>query len=109
MPEQLTKHPDVTLQVLRSAGAQCGSGAAQEILQACPAARFCKLPGGEICVYGLADAPRMTQITAGDWQAVAQSVGAQGPPPRSGAEAAAIGLGLLLIGVALGWALRRRR
>ena len=109
MPEQLTKHPDVTLQVLRSAGAQCGSGAPQEILQACPAARFCKLPGGEICVYGLADAPRMTQLTASDWQAVAQSVGAQGPPPRGGVEAAAIGLGLLQIGVALGWALRRRR
>ena len=59
MPEQLTKHPDVTLQVLRSAGAQCGNGAPQEILQACPAARFCKLPGGEICVYGLTDAPRI--------------------------------------------------
>lgn len=109
MPEQLTKHPDVTLQVLRSAGAQCGSGVPQEILQACPAARFCKLPGGEICVHGLADAPRMTQLSAADWLAVARSVGAEAPAPRWGAEAAALGLGLLLIGVALGWALRRHR
>ena len=28
MPEQLTKHPEVTLQVLRSAGARCGEGLA---------------------------------------------------------------------------------
>ena len=27
MPEQLTRHPEVTLQVLRSAGAKCGEGA----------------------------------------------------------------------------------
>jgi hypothetical protein len=40
MPEQLTKHPQVTLQVLQSAGAQCGVGAKQEILTACPPARF---------------------------------------------------------------------
>jgi hypothetical protein len=28
MPEQLTKHPEVTLQVLQSGGARCASGAA---------------------------------------------------------------------------------
>ena len=56
MPEQLTKHPEATLQVLRSAGAQCGTGAPPTILTACPAERLCTLPGGEICVYGLADA-----------------------------------------------------
>lgn len=70
MPEQLTKHPDATLQVLRSAGARCGDGLKPQILSACPAAQFCKLPGGEICVYGLADAARMTQLTASDWRAV---------------------------------------
>jgi len=68
MPEQLTKHPEVTLQVLRSAGARCGEGAAQDILKACPAARFCKLPGGEICVYGLPEAAQMTQVSAGEWR-----------------------------------------
>jgi len=146
MPEQLTKHPDVTLQVLRSAGAKCAAGAPQEILTSCPAARFCKLPGGEICVYGLADAPRMTQITAGDWQSVLQAVGASGaaapgtsstpgtaaPAPATASSAstpasaastaqpggvpaaplhpslaAASALGIMLIGVAIGWKLRR--
>ena len=70
VPEQLTRHPDVTLQVLRSAGAQCGTGSPPKILTACPPARFCRLPGGEICVYGLDDALQMTQVTAGEWRAV---------------------------------------
>jgi hypothetical protein len=43
MPEQLTKHPEVTLKVLRSAGAKCAEGAKQEILTQCPAERFCRL------------------------------------------------------------------
>ncbi|MEO6745338.1 MAG: hypothetical protein ABIS28_03820, partial [Caldimonas sp.] len=68
MPEQLTKHPEVTLDVLRSAGALCGERAApQAILTTCPVDRFCKLPGGEICVYGLRDAASMSQITKADW------------------------------------------
>lgn len=118
MPEQLTKHPDVTLQVLRSAGAQCGTGAPQEILTACPAERFCKLPGGEICVYGLPEATRMTQITASDWQGLIRAVSSPAPPASSSstvssgvmspALASLSGLGLVLIGVAIGWILRRR-
>ena len=119
MPEVLTKHPDVSLQVLRSTGARCGDGAPQEILETCPAERFCKLPGGEICVYGLGDAQQMTQITASDWQALVQAA----PPPRA-SDAAAFGeaialssnpvlavataIGLLLIGGAIGWVARRR-
>jgi hypothetical protein len=63
MPEQITKYPDVTLKVLEGAGAVCGRGAPQKILTKCPAERFCALPTGEICVYGIADIPRMTQIT----------------------------------------------
>lgn len=119
MPEQLTKHPDVTLQVLRSGGAQCGAGAPQEILSACPAARFCKLPGGELCVYGLNEAPRMTQISAGEWQAVLRSFSLSPGAPASASSAVSSGvmspalaslsgLGLVLIGVAIGWILRRR-
>src|SRR3990167_5649569 len=119
MPEQLTKHPDVTLQVLRSAGAQCGTQAPQEILKTCPAERFCKLPGGEICVYGVADAPQMTQFTAADWQALAMATRAMPATPASAASPAragepgggslgpvvplASGLGLVIIGVAIGW------
>jgi hypothetical protein len=70
MPEQLTRHPEVTLQVLRSAGARCGEGAPQEILKQCPAPRFCKLPGGELCIYGLDEASRMTQVSAAEWRSV---------------------------------------
>ncbi|MCO4861034.1 hypothetical protein MKD38_05085 [Cupriavidus sp. WGlv3] len=84
MPEQLTKHPDVTIQVLRSAGARCGEGETQAILRSCPPARFCKLPGGEVCVYGLDGAPAMTQFTAADWQSLA-------PLARGGAEDAGAG------------------
>jgi hypothetical protein len=62
MPEQITKHPEVTLQVLKSAGARCGDGAPQQILKQCPADRFCALPAGEMCIYGIDQIPQMTQI-----------------------------------------------
>lgn len=102
MPEQLTKHPEVTLQVLRSAGARCGEGAKQDILTQCPAPRFCKLPGGELCVYGLSDASKMTQITAAEWKALVQSLPATSPK-TSGAGGADLLLasGGLLAGAAV--------
>lgn len=99
MPEQLTKHPEVTLQVLRSTGARCGEGAPQEILKACPAARFCKVPGGELCVYGLPEATQMTQIGAEDWRAL---LPAQSPPQPWAIGGAGLALGLLL-GLAVAW------
>ena len=83
MPEQLTKHPEVTIQVLRSAGTKCGEGAVQEILTKCPADRFCNLPGGEICVYGLADVSKMTQISTRELQALVPTPGADPPPPSA--------------------------
>jgi hypothetical protein len=36
MPEQISKYPDVTLQVLRESGAVCGQGAPQNILKQIP-------------------------------------------------------------------------
>lgn len=62
MPEQITKYPDVTLQVLKGAGARCGEGVEQKILKQCPADRFCSLPTGEMCIYGISEIPKMTQI-----------------------------------------------
>lgn len=113
MPEQLTKHPDVTLQVLRSAGAQCGTKAPPQILKSCPADRFCKLPGGEICVYGIADAPKMTQFSAADWQSLAVATRVPGVADKGvgggafgAVEGLAGGLALVLIGAAAGWMLR---
>ena len=112
MPEQLTKHPEVTLKVLRSAGAQCAEGLPQEILTSCPPARFCKLPGGEICVYGLADAKQMTQLTSADWQSLQSphgDVAAAFDTPGVGAWLMAV---LLAVGVGMGlgaWISRVRR
>ena len=109
MPEQLTKHPEVTLQVLRSAGASCGAGEPQQILTQCPPSRFCKLPGGEICVYGLPEARQMTQIGAAEWQAVA-APGA--PPPRDagpGVEVVVAVVAALALGAVAGAVWGRRR
>lgn len=64
MPEQISKYPEVTLQVLGESGAVCGQGAPQNILKQCPRDRFCSLRSGEICVYGINEIPKMTQITA---------------------------------------------
>jgi hypothetical protein len=54
----------VTLQVLKGAGARCGEGIPPKILVKCPSERFCALPTGEICIYGMKDIPQMTQITS---------------------------------------------
>jgi hypothetical protein len=62
MPEQISKYPDVTLKVLKEAGARCGEGAKQRILTHCPREQFCALSSGEICVYGIEQIPQMTQI-----------------------------------------------
>ena len=62
MPEQITKYPDVTLNVLKDAGAACGQGVPQKILKQCPADRFCSLRTGEMCIYGINDISKMTQI-----------------------------------------------
>jgi hypothetical protein len=119
MPEQLTKHPDVTLQVLKSAGgARCGDGVAPQILTSCPAERFCALPGGEICVYGLPDAARMTQIEPAELRAaaggpappsgVAATVPAAAPPPAPPASDWGWNSVLLGIGIVVGALLARR-
>lgn len=120
MPEQLTKHPDVTLQVLKSAGARCGTGETPQILKDCPAERFCQLPGGEICVFGLPDAARMTQITKADWQALTATMAGVTPtaaPGSSTAPATAPPMAAswlwivvaLVVGLILGAVLARRR
>jgi len=111
MPEQLTKHPAVTLQVLRSSGAKCAEGEAQDILTQCPAERFCKLPGGEICVFGLSDASRMTQITAAEWKALVPAAPSAAPRSEDAFSGGALlsgGIGLLA-GAAIGFAMSRLR
>jgi hypothetical protein len=110
MPEQLTKHPEITLQVLRSAGAQCADNSPQSILTRCPAERFCKLPGGELCIYGLPEARQMTQVTPAEWRAVLQSLErTSGLPAGLGSEAV-VGAGIgLVVGAAAVAVFRRGR
>ncbi len=84
MPEIITKYPDITLKVLRDAGAKCGEGAPQQILTKCPVERFCSLPTGEMCVYGLNEIPQMTQIKAHELTSNISPAPAQvsGPPSK---------------------------
>lgn len=112
MPEQLTRHPEVTIQVLRSAGASCAEGAPQAILKTCPRERFCKLPGGEICVYGLDGARAMTQFTAADWQSLAPLVRAGAPDSPAPAAAwlvTGLVVGVLATAALARWRCRRHR
>lgn len=63
MPELLTKHPEVAIQVLEGGRARCGPGQEQTILKQCPPERFCSTSSGELCVFGLDELPKMTQIS----------------------------------------------
>lgn len=112
MPEQISKYPEVTIKVLKGAGARCGEGVERKILTKCPPKRFCSLPTGEICVYGIQEIPQMTQITT---QELARVVC---PPSRSSGAAslslptfeAAILLGaVFLVGLVRGRLRRSRR
>jgi hypothetical protein len=111
MPEQISKYPDVTLQVLRESGAVCGQGAPQNILKQCPRDRFCALRTGEICVYDIHEIPKMTQVTA---QEVAKVVCPQARKAAlfgDGVSAldAALICAIFLSGVGLGKLRRKRR
>jgi len=104
MPEQITKYPDVTLKVLKGSGAVCGEGAPQQILTQCPADRFCALPAGELCVYGIGDIPQMTQISTAELAQVVCPIASQGPPVQAslaGADGMLAGA-VFLLGLVLG-------
>ncbi|HEX3035029.1 MAG TPA: hypothetical protein VHT73_07820 [Thermodesulfobacteriota bacterium] len=79
MPEIISKYPDTVLKVLSGAGARCGEGVEQNILKECPPERFCSLPTGEICVYGIDEIPEMTQVTLSEIVAKAEDT----PPPST--------------------------
>lgn len=63
MPEMLTKHPDVVLKILKDAHIKCATGETQKILTTCPLDKFCSLPSGELCIYGIKDISQMSQIS----------------------------------------------
>lgn len=66
MPEIISKYPDITLDLLKSSGAKCGEGIVQKILTKCPPERFCSMPNGEICVYGIDEIDKMTQVSVSE-------------------------------------------
>ena len=105
MPEQISKYPDVTLQVLKGAGAACGVGAPQKILTHCPKERFCSLPSGEMCIYGIEQIPQMTQIKPQEIAAVVtpatRGTAPQGATEISALEGLTIGA-VFIAGIALG-------
>lgn len=112
MPELISKYPEVTLQVLREAGARCGEGIEQKILTKCPPARFCALPSGELCVYGIEEIPLMTQITPRE---LARAASADEHRPWPGSMALSLSEVILLgvtfvAGLLVGrlWSRRRR-
>lgn len=111
MSELLAKHPEAILQALQGAGA-CGPGTPSKDLATCPAERYCALPGGgELCVYGLPEIGRMTQISKDELSAslVVPSPAAspEAPPAReiTGTEVLAVAL-VFVAGIAVGrkWA-----
>ena len=111
MPEQITKDPDVTIQVLKESGARCGPGVKKTILTQCPSERFCSLPSGEMCIYGIAQIPQMTQIKPQELASVvcplAKRAENDAPQPvLAGADGllAAFAAGLLV-----SWLWRRKR
>jgi hypothetical protein len=104
MPEIITKYPDIVLQILRESGAECGTGAAQRILTACPPERFCSLPTGEICVYGLNEIPKMTQISAAEITQVVSTA----PLPIFTSETILLAIATFAIGIAVGVLLYKR-
>ncbi|MGH8645610.1 MAG: hypothetical protein ACREX4_14580 [Gammaproteobacteria bacterium] len=95
MPEQISKYPEVTIEVLKGAGARCGVGAEQKILTKCPQERFCALSTGEVCIYGIEEIPQMTQITTKD---LASIVCPPGLPSSIGAVSLS-GPEIVLLGV----------
>ncbi|MBZ5710546.1 hypothetical protein [Nannocystis pusilla] len=106
MPEVLTRHPDTVIQVLRSGGAACGEGAPQKILTTCPRDSFCALPGGETCVYDIADVGEMTQISPADLEPYVCSQAGGCTAARDHGDGLLL-LGGLIVGFALGRARRR--
>ena len=113
MPEQISKYPEVTLKILKEAGGLCAEGAPQKILTACPPERFCSLPTGEVCIYGITDILNMTQITPQELAKVVcpdDQKEKPGAAEVSAAEGTALGV-VFLAGLLLGrlWSALGRR
>jgi len=113
MPEQLSKYPEVTLQVLQGAGARCGPDVERKILGKCPAERFCAFDSGEICVYGLDQISQMTQLSVAELAGLVCSP-SSGSSTGAGAldwpEAGTLGVAFLLgLGLATLYNRFRRR
>lgn len=106
MPELLTKYPDVAKKVLESGGARCGGEQKPQILVDCPAASFCSLPGGELCLYGLEQTSAMTQISEAE---LCPTRATEGSGCQLGSGAPITALGIAVVALALLAARRKTR
>lgn len=93
MADLYTPQPEVALQLLRQQGANCATGSPPAALKSCTSGHWCTWPAdgasrGGVCLRAMTEAP---------------------PPVPGAAPAVAVGsgLGILLIGVFIGWMLRR--
>lgn len=68
MPEIITQYPETVIEILQNTpNVRCGPSAGPpQILKRCPPTQFCRLPQGEICVYGLNQIDLMTQLNRQD-------------------------------------------
>ena len=109
MPEIISKYPEIVLKVLEGAGARCGPEFQPRILTKCPPERFCSLPTGEICIYGIDEILQMTQISR---QEIIQTISEKAPPIEIAKEPLSFSwLGLVvavLIGMILGLIISKR-
>jgi hypothetical protein len=109
MPEVISKYPEITIRVLEGAGARCGPEFQPRILTKCPPERFCSLPTGEICVYGIDEIAQATQISQ---QEIIQAISEKTPSIEPDQEPFSFGwLGMvvvLLIGMVLGVIISKR-
>lgn len=112
MPEILSKHPELVIEVLERQGAACGDGVAPKILTSCPPEKFCSLAGGELCVFGPGELAAMTQLEQDEVCAGAAARTAQPPddrePTRDAQVSALVVIAAVLAGVALS-AMRHRQ
>ena len=99
LPEIVTEHPGAVLHKLEAAGGRCGEEEPREILVDCPPERFCAMPEGEICVYGIDEIPQMAVTRT---ETFAEIVCPPSALPWSGQE---LGFASWLLTVALAWGL----
>jgi hypothetical protein len=97
--------------LLRGSGSNCGAPPPNtSALAQCPSASFCATQAGDVCVVDAAQWREMSASApaSASGLSVVSAQSASAPAQASAPVALLSGLGLVLIGVVIGWMLRRR-